>query len=128
LTNTTKKSTLIVEEFEGVNSLELLPAQVVISILLFLILFFGIGFLLNMLLKTTWLPGAIVYPFIVILMVNDLAFSKFIMQPIQGLINLGVRFTELVFLDYIILSAGLLGALLSGITIQMLRTRGYRMF
>jgi hypothetical protein len=114
------------KNLRGVNSLELL--QVIISILLFLILFFGIGFLLNMLLKTTWLPGAIVYPIIVILMVNDLALGKFIMQPIHGLVNLGVRFTELLVLDYIILSSGLLGALLSGVTIQMLRTRGYRMF
>jgi hypothetical protein len=111
-----------------VHSLELLPAQVVISIVLFLILFFGIGFLLNMLLKTTWLPGAIVYPFVVILMVNELALGEFIKQPIQGLSNLGVSFTELAFLDYIILSSGLIGALLSGITIQMLRKRGYRMF
>ena len=38
------------------------PAQLVVSILLFLFLFFGIGFLLNMLLKTTWVPGAIIYP------------------------------------------------------------------
>lgn len=118
----------MIEEIEGVNSLTLLPAQVAISTVLYLILFFGMGFLLNMLFKTTWAPGAFIYPFIVIWMVSDLSLVSLIIHPIQGLSHLGVRFTELLIVDYIILSAGLVGTILSGLTIQMLRKSGYRMF
>jgi hypothetical protein len=118
----------MVEEIEGVNSLTLLPAQVVISTVLYLILFFGIGFLLNMLFKTTWAPGAFIYPFIVIWMVSDLSLGRLIIQPIQGINHLGMRFSELLIVDYIILSAGLIGTILSGVTIKLLRASGYRMF
>lgn len=99
-----------------------------ISILLFLILFFGIGFLLNMLLKTTWLPGLILYPIVVFLIVSDVSFSHYFTEPIQSLIRLGERFSGLLLVDYVVLSSGLVGAILSGITIRILRTRGYRMF
>jgi uncharacterized SAM-binding protein YcdF (DUF218 family) len=92
--------------------LPLLPAQFVISLFLFPILFFGIGFLLNMLLKTTWLPGAILYPLVVVLMVS----------------YYGKGFSELLFVDIIILFSGLVGTLASGLTIKILREKGYRMF
>ncbi|WP_025027961.1 YuiB family protein [Caldalkalibacillus mannanilyticus] len=90
----------------------LLPAQFVISLFLFPVLFFGIGFLLNMLLKTTWFPGAILYPLIVVVMVS----------------YYGQGFGSLLMVDIIILSSGLIGALLSGYIIKVLRQRGYRMF
>lgn len=106
----------------------LLPAQLAISVLLFLVLFFGIGFILNMLLKTTWLPGAIIYPIVLIFMVNKAPISSYFTQPLESLSGLAVRFTELLFVDYIILLAGLIGALLSGVIIRMLRVRGFRMF
>jgi hypothetical protein len=106
----------------------LLPAQFIISILLFLILFFGIGFLLNMLLKTTWFPGVLLYPIVVVLIVNDLNLSQYVASPLSSFAHLGLRFTELPLVDYVILFMGLVGALLSGVAIRMLRVRGYRMF
>lgn len=104
------------------------PAQLVVSIVLFLFLFFGIGFLLNMLLKTTWLPGAIIYPLVVLVIVSDVSIINYFLQPIASILGLVARFGELLAVDYIILSSGLIGAILSGIVIQMLRVRGYRMF
>jgi len=96
----------------GDESMPLNPPQIVISIVLFLVLFYGIGFLINMLLKTTWLPGIILYPAVVILIVSFY----------------GNGFGQLLFIDIVILSAGLIGALLSGYTIKVLREKGYRMF
>ena len=85
--------------------------QVVISILLFLVLLYGIGFILNMILKTVWLPS-ILYAALII----GMAVYKFVerggLKPV----------------DWIILSSGMIGALLSGWTIKMLRAKGYRMF
>jgi hypothetical protein len=82
-------------------------AQFIISIPLFLFLAFGIGFILNMLLKTTWLPLIIYVLLIAYLM---------------------IRMGKLQFVDYTILSFGLIGAILSGVTVRILRTKGYRMF
>jgi hypothetical protein len=65
-----------------------------------------------MLLKTTWVPGLFLYPLIVALIV----------------FNYGKSLSKLAVVDLIVLSSGLVGALLSGYTIKVLRTRGYRMF
>ncbi len=102
--------------------------QFVISILLFLILFFGIGFILNMLLKTTWLPGLLLYPIVVILIVTDVPVSRFFSQPLSSLRQLAQELSSLLAVDYVVLGAGLLGAFLSGVSIRLLRQRGYRMF
>lgn len=82
-------------------------AQLIISIPLFLFLAFGIGFILNMLIKTTWLP-LVIYVLIVIYMF--------------------IRMGSLLPVDYIVLTSGLAGAVLSGVTIRILRSKGYRMF
>lgn len=86
-------------------------AQIVISIMLFLVLFFGIGFILNMLLKTTWFPS-LLYPVIIVALVSYYNKSIFQLLPV----------------DLVILSAGFLGAIMSGYTIKLLRAKGYRMF
>ncbi|MGI6126169.1 MAG: YuiB family protein [Planifilum sp.] len=85
--------------------------QVIISIPLFLVLLFGIGFILNMILKTTWLPS-ILYAMLII----GMAVYMFVERG-------GLK-----LVDWIILSAGMIGALLSGWTIKLLRAKGYRMF
>ena len=82
-------------------------AQLIISIPLFLFLAFGIGFILNMLIKTTWLP-LVIYALL--------------------LVYLFVKMGVLSPVDYIIITSGLTGAVLSGVTIRTLRTKGYRMF
>lgn len=82
-------------------------AQLIISIPLFLVLAFGIGFILNMLIKTTWLP-LVIYALLIVYLI----------------LNMG----NLLAVDYIILTSGLAGAVLSGVTIRILRAKGYRMF
>ncbi|MBP1933854.1 YuiB family protein [Ammoniphilus resinae] len=82
-------------------------AQLIISVPLFLVLAFGIGFIINMLIKTTWLPLAVY---------------------VLVLIYLFVKMGALLPVDYIVLTSGLLGAILSGVTIKTLRAKGYRMF
>ncbi len=84
-------------------------AQFVISIPLFMVLAFGIAFILNMLAKTTWMP---------ILLYMGLVAYLFFFKT-QG------HFT---LVDLVILCAGLAGCVLSGIVIKTLRVRGFRMF
>lgn len=101
--------------------------QLVISILLFLVLFFGIGFLLNMLLRATWFM-AIFYPIVVIRIVDDVRFFEYITAPLSSFSALGAKLISLQLADIIILTAGLVGAILAGVANLMLRNRGYRMF
>ncbi|MGC5328252.1 YuiB family protein [Brevibacillus sp. SYSU BS000544] len=82
--------------------------QFVISILLFSILAFGIGFILNMILRTTWLP--------VVISLGVIVGSLIYKQIVPGIY------------DVIILAFGVVGSILSGWTIQLLRNKGYRMF
>lgn len=83
-------------------------AQLIISIPLLFVLFFGLGFILNMILKTTWLPllvfiGVVIYVF------------------------LGVNHLFTIINTVLFLSS--LGGVFLGIwTIQLLRKKGYRMF
>lgn len=81
--------------------------QLIISIPLFFVLTFGIGFILNMILKTTWLP-LVVYLGIVIYFLFSL--STFHVP------------------DLTVLFSGLAGAIGGGWTIKTLRAKGYRMF
>nr|WP_221301897.1 YuiB family protein [Texcoconibacillus texcoconensis] len=101
-----------------------------ISILLFIVLFFGIGFILNMLLRATWVM-AFLYPVVVIGIIsstNDISMWSYVFSPFQSFPVLWGVVVNLKTADIIILSSGLVGAILSGITIKMLRNRGYQMF
>lgn len=81
--------------------------QLMISVPLIFILIFGIGFILNMILKTTWLP-LILYLGLVLY------------------IALGLKTAHISDITWFV--AGLIGALGSAWTIQFLRKKGYRMF
>lgn len=72
-----------------------------------MVLFFGIGFILNMILKTTWLPSVIG----VVLFLSAWAVTG------------GLK-----WVDIVILLSGVAGAVLSSIAIRELRRRGYKMF
>jgi purine-cytosine permease-like protein len=98
-----------------------------ISMLLFLVLFFGIGFLLNMLLRMSWIM-AIVYPIVCIFIVDNVKFIEYFTSPSNSFSQLGDKMMSLALADLLILSCGLIGAILSGIIIKMLRKRGYQMF
>lgn len=101
--------------------------ELIISTLLFLVMFFGIGFLLNMLLRMTWLM-AIVYPVIVVFIIDDVSFLDYIFKPGSAFPALVDKFFALQLADIIILSGGFAGAIIAGIVMILLRRNGYRMF
>ncbi|MCL7748911.1 YuiB family protein [Halalkalibacter alkaliphilus] len=101
--------------------------QLLISMVLFLILFFGIGFLLNMVLRSTWVM-ALIYPIIVILIVDNVSFFEYFTAPLTSLSMLGSDLLALHFVDILVLTSGFIGAIIAGIVIKMLRVRGYQMF
>ncbi|WP_062047510.1 YuiB family protein [Bacillus sp. JCM 19034] len=101
--------------------------QLIISIVLFLVLFFGIGFLLNMVLRSTWIM-AFIYPLVIIWIVNDAKLIDYVTQPSVAFSSIGEHLFALQLVDMIILFSGFAGAIISGIVIKMLRVRGYQMF
>ncbi|MGG4035472.1 YuiB family protein [Paenibacillus cisolokensis] len=93
--------------------------QIIVAMLLFFVMMFGIGFILNMLLKTTWFP---IYLFVIVLLPlgiwatwnEDASFVE--------------NFTAFTFVDMLPAIAALVGAYFSGWTIRALRRGGYKMF
>ncbi len=98
-----------------------------VSVLLFFVLFFGIGFLLNMLLRQTWIM-AIIYPIIFVLIVDNVRFIEYITNPKSSFTLLGNKMISLSAFDIIILLFGFFGAICSGFVIKTLRSKGYQMF
>lgn len=83
-------------------------AQLIISIPLLFVLFFGVGFILNMILKTTWLP--LIVFFAVVLYV-------------------GRDVTQIVtVVNSVLFMSGFLGVLGGILAIRTLRLKGYQMF
>lgn len=101
--------------------------QVIISVVLFFVMFFGIGFLLNMLLRMTWLM-AIVYPVVVVFIIDEVSFLDYIFKPGSAFPALLDKFQSLHLVDIVILSGGLGGAIVAGFVMIALRKAGYRMF
>ncbi|WP_062199481.1 YuiB family protein [Massilibacterium senegalense] len=95
--------------------------MLIISMLLFFVLFFGIGFLLNMILRVTWLM-ALIYPIVVFMIVYKMLDTKF---SVSAILN---GFTKLGGADIVILTTGFVGSVLAGVTIKTLRKKGYQMF
>ncbi|MBL4954409.1 YuiB family protein [Neobacillus sp. OS1-32] len=102
-------------------------AFLLISIVLFFVLFFGIGFILNMILRMTWVM-TVIYPFIVIFIIDKVRVLDYFVKSKYAFQELGQRITSLASADIIILLSGLAGAIASGITIKLLRKKGYQMF
>ncbi|WP_047979648.1 YuiB family protein [Ornithinibacillus contaminans] len=101
--------------------------QFVVSIVLFFVIFFGIAFILNMLLRRTWLM-AFIYPFIVLFIVDKIAIGDYFKAPGA---SFSKGFSELLSItpaDIVILSAGFVGTIVSGVVIKFLRKNGYQMF
>lgn len=101
--------------------------ELIISVVIFFIMFFGIGFLLNMLLRMTWFM-AIVYPIVVILIVDEVAFLDYLFKAKQAFPALIEKLQALHIADVIILSSGMAGSIVAGIVMIILRKNGYRMF
>ncbi|GGG24633.1 putative membrane protein YuiB [Lysinibacillus alkalisoli] len=101
--------------------------QLVISTLLFFVMFFGIGFLINMLLRVTWFM-AFLYPLIVVFIIDKVKMTDYIFKPKTAFPALWDNFISLKLADIIMLSGGLAGAIVAGIVMIILRKSGYRMF
>ncbi|MFC0523899.1 YuiB family protein [Pontibacillus salicampi] len=101
--------------------------QAVVSVLLFFVLFFGIAFLINMLLRQTWLL-AFIYPIIVVFIVDNISTADYFLSFSESIQTAGSHLVNLQIVDIVILSSGLAGTIVSGIIIKMLRVRGYQMF
>ncbi|MGM9930470.1 YuiB family protein [Pradoshia sp.] len=99
----------------------------VISIVLFFILFFGLGFILNMLFRKTWIM-AVVYPIIALYITGDLRVSEYVTNFSSSMSFLWERVQSLAVADAVILLSGFAGSIVSGWVIRILRVRGYRMF
>ncbi|MCY9591405.1 hypothetical protein PC41400_25465 [Paenibacillus chitinolyticus] len=85
--------------------------QLVIVIVLMFVLFFGLGFILNMLMKTTWFP---VYAFVALIIGLSFYYSD--------------KMTSITVVDIAPVIGGLIGAVVSGTTIRTLRIKGFKMF
>lgn len=93
--------------------------MVIVLMLLFFVMMFGIGFILNMLIKTTWFPlGCYI---IVLLPSAIIMLWKTNSTWIENIASFGM-------VDYLTAFAGVLGAYMSGKVIRTLRIRGYKMF
>ncbi|MGM8216775.1 YuiB family protein [Bacillaceae bacterium W0354] len=99
----------------------------VIEALLFFVLFFGIAFILNMLLRSTWIMS-IVFPIVVILIVDDVSFWSYFSSPGTAFPMLWDSFINLQVVDIVILMTGFVGTIVAGIVIKILRKSGYQMF
>ncbi len=91
--------------------------QLAIATTLIFVLIFGLAFILNMLLKTTWLP---IYAYILLVIV------LIYLDWDQGRLLDSLK--EYTYVDYIPAIGGLIGSLLGGKAIQTLRAKGYKMF
>lgn len=101
--------------------------ELIISMLLFFVLFFGIGFLLNMLLRMSWVM-AIIYPIVVIFIVDKVRFIEYFTNSGYTFKQLAMNFANLAPADLTILGSGFAGAITAGIVIKLLRKNGYQMF
>lgn len=90
--------------------------QVAIVMLLFFVLTFGIGFILNMLIKTTWFP---IYLFIFVVIVYILN---------RGWGDIAGHLMKYGWPDILTFIGGFIGAIVSGVAINTLRKNGFKMF
>ena len=92
--------------------------QMVIATVLMIVLFFGIGFILNMLMKTTWFP---LYAFIA-LVIGVVIYGSI---GEASFLSSGESFT---IVDIVPAIGGLVGAILSGSAIKALRIEASKCF
>ncbi|WP_394218540.1 YuiB family protein [Halobacillus trueperi] len=101
--------------------------QFIVSMLLFFVLFFGISFLLNMILRSSWLM-AFVYPVIVLFIVDDFPMTNYFSSPGTAFPTVFEQVINLKLVDIVILASGFVGTIVAGIIIKKLRKSGYQMF
>lgn len=75
----------------------------------------------------TWVM-AVVYPLIAVFIIDKVRFIEYFQNSRESFVELGHLLSRLAAADMLILSSGLLGAVLAGVTIKLLRKKGYAMF
>ncbi|MGL4521211.1 MAG: YuiB family protein [Bacilli bacterium] len=98
-----------------------------LSAVLFFVLFYGIGFLFNMILRTKW-AMLFVYPFAIVAMIDGVATWDYVFAFSKAVQSLQAAIASLTVVDLIIFASGLVGCILAGLTMGLLRKRGYQMF
>ncbi|GFN31257.1 YuiB family protein [Paenibacillus xylaniclasticus] len=93
--------------------------QLLVTMVLALILMFGIGFILNMLLKTTWFP---IYLYIIVII------PLMIWGTWDNADTFVDNFKSFTIIDILPAVTALIGAYVSGWSIRALRRGGYKMF
>lgn len=68
------------------------------------------------------------YPIVILLIISDNSLSAYFIEPKAAFSVVGETIRNVTIDDYIILSGGLIGTIVSGIVIKMLRKSGYQMF
>ena len=121
--------------------------QLFVSVILYFVIFFGIAFILNMLLRKTCLM-TFLYPIVMLLTVDNISLKQFddvnldhplliledmslltyFTNPIKAFYTVFIKLLHITPIDIIILSSGLAGTIVSGIVIKILRRNGYQMF
>ncbi len=101
--------------------------HVILSVLIFIVIFFGIGFLMNMLLRMTWFM-AIAYPIVVIFIIDEVKVYEYLTKPAYAFNLLGTKIMALQPVDIIILASGFVGTIIAGFVMKLLRKSGYQMF
>ncbi|WP_342598715.1 YuiB family protein [Psychrobacillus sp. FSL H8-0483] len=107
--------------------MDFMLVQMILSVVIFFVMFFGIAFLINMLLRMTWFM-AILYPIVVVFIIDEVGFFDYLTKPSSSFRALGDKIVSLHAADIIILSSGLIGAIAAGFVIKYLRKNGYQMF
>ena len=111
--------------FETIMAMNIV--QLFISVLLYFVLFYGISFILNMILKMTWIM-AYVYPVIVLWIIGRVSLFDYIASPGESFGILWENIIGISIYDVVILGSGFIGIILAGMTIRYLRKAGYQMF
>lgn len=101
--------------------------QHTVAAILFFVIFFGISFILNMLLRRTWFMS-FVYPVVVLLIVDNIPMKDYFTNPVQALSTAFTNLFNITLVDMVILLSGFLGTIVSAVVIKALRNRGYQMF
>ncbi|MUV39224.1 putative membrane protein YuiB [Lentibacillus sp. JNUCC-1] len=101
--------------------------QAFVEVILFFVMFFGLAFILNMLLRRTWLMSGL-YIIIIIIMIDGVSTIEYFTNPKSTFSIAWDKLTGIGAFDYIVFLAGFIGTIVSGIVIKKLRKSGYQMF
>src|SRR5699024_8649903 len=86
--------------------------QLIVSVILYFVMFFGVAFILNMLLRSTWLMS-LAYPFVAIIIIDGISLFDYFTNTGESFQIAADRIAALSAADYIIMGSGFLGTVVS---------------